>query len=959
MSERKVVQNPLIKYATQIGWTLLKQEEALSLRNGEAGLFLYEVLKRKLIELNPKLITQSNVGELVKRLENVRAGMDGNLEILEFLRGEKSIYDAKEKREINVEFIDFENPDNNEFHVTDEWQYTNGKFTNRSDVMFLINGIPVVIAETKGANKREGITEGITQIRRYHAETPEMMTPPQIFDVTHMLDFYYGVTWNLDRKGLFNWKDVEKGNYEKKVKTFFQRERILQFLRDYIVFYRKDDVLSKIILRQHQTRAVEKIVVRALDRKKKTGLIWHAQGSGKTFTMIVAAEKILEQPEFEKPTIIMLVDRNELESQLFRNLEAYGFKEGSGFEIADSKSELEDLLSSDYRGLIVSTIQKFESMPKKVDERHNIFVLVDEAHRTTTGDLGNYLMAALPNASYFGFTGTPIDKILYGRGTFKVFGKDDKGGYLDKYSIAESIEDGTTVPLHYTLAPNEVRVPKDMLEKEFFSLMEKEGVSDIDELNKLLERSVNLKNFLKSKDRVRKVAAFVAEHYRKNVEPLGYKAFLVGVDREACALYKKELDRHLPPEYSEVVYTQMHNDKELLKEFYLAEQEEKQLRKDFLKKDTQPKILIVTEKLLTGYDAPILYCMYLDKPMKDHTLLQAIARVNRPYEDADGVKKPSGFVLDFVGIFEKLEKALAFDSETVGSVVKNIDVLKRSFANLMEKQGAKYLRLIANGFDDKVVERAIDSFSDKDKREDFFKFFKQTEMLYEIISPDSFMRDYMEGYFKLSYLYSVVQNAYSKRILVDPDLMRKTRELVREQVQSDGLQSMLPIYEINEQTLESLKKGKQSDNVKVINLSKSIAKVVLDNEDDEPFLIPIGEKAQQVIESYDERRITTLDALRRLEGIIKEINEARKEQAEKNFDVETFTVYWILKKSDIQRPEEVAVKISEVFKAFPNWRVNGEESRQLTTQLYKILLKAAEKDKAVELVDGLLGLKRK
>jgi len=572
MSERKIVQEPLIKYARQIGWTYLSRDEAVALRQGEAGLFFYNILKEQLMNLNKGIINNGKANEIIKRLENVKSSIEDNQEILQYLKGEKSVYYERDKRELNIRFIDFNNDniENNQFHVTDEWQYTNGKFTSRGDVIFLINGIPIIIAETKNANKREGIEEGIAQIRRYHRETPEMLTTNQIFNVTHLLDFYYGVTWNLDRKGLFNWKDVEKRNFEKKAKTFFDKGRILQLIKDYIIFFRKNDVLSKIIMRQHQTRAVEKIVNRALEEKKKTGLIWHAQGAGKTFTMIVAAEKILQQPEFEKPTIIMLVDRNELESQLFRNLDAYGFKEGKGMKIADSKKELRELLSSDYRGLIVSMIHKFEGMPKDINKRDNIFVLIDEAHRTTTGDLGNYLMAALPDATYFGFTGTPVDKILYGKGTFKIFGKEDEKGYLDKYSIAESIEDGTTLPLHYTLAPSEIRVPKEMLEKEFFALMEEEGVSDVEELNKLLDKAVSLKNFLKSEDRVKKVAEFVAKHYKENVEPMGYKAFLVSVDREACALYKKELDKHLPSEYSIVVYSQAQNDEPFLKEHLKA-----------------------------------------------------------------------------------------------------------------------------------------------------------------------------------------------------------------------------------------------------------------------------------------------------------------------------------------------------------------------------------------------------
>jgi len=296
MSERKIVQEPLIKYAKQIGWTYLNRDEAVALRQGEAGLFFYNILKEQLMNLNKGIINNEKANEIIKRLGNVKSSIEGNQEILQYLKGEKSVYYERDKRELNIRFIDFGSINNNQFHVTDEWQYTNGKFTNRGDVIFLINGIPVIIAETKNANKREGIEEGIAQIRRYHKETPEMLVPNQIFDVTHVLDFYYGVTWNLDRKGLFNWKDVEKGNFEKKVKTFFDKDRILQLIKDYIIFFRKNDVLSKIIMRQHQTRAVERIVNRALEEEKKTGLIWHAQGAGKTFTMIIAAEKILQQP---------------------------------------------------------------------------------------------------------------------------------------------------------------------------------------------------------------------------------------------------------------------------------------------------------------------------------------------------------------------------------------------------------------------------------------------------------------------------------------------------------------------------------------------------------------------------------------------------------------------------------------------------------------------------------------
>jgi len=228
----------------------------------------------------------------------------------------------------------------------------------------------------------------------------------------------------------------------------------------------------------------------------------------------------------------MLIDRTELESQLYINLTSAGVEH---VEVAGSKKDLRKLLKEDTRGLIVSMIHKFDEIPAKINTRDNIFVLVDEAHRTTGGTLGNYLMGALPNATYIGFTGTPIDKTAYGQGTFVTFGKDDPPqGYLDKYSISESIEDGTTVPLHYTLAPNELRVDREVLEQEFLNLREAEGVSDIEELNKILERAVNLRNMLKSKDHVHNVAKYTVEHFTKYVEPMGYKAFFVAVYLEYC-----------------------------------------------------------------------------------------------------------------------------------------------------------------------------------------------------------------------------------------------------------------------------------------------------------------------------------------------------------------------------------------------------------------------------------------
>ena len=345
-------------------------------------------------------------------------------------------------------------------------------------------------------------------------------------------------------------------------------------------------------------------------------------------------------------------------------------------------------------------IHKFEGIEKDANLRDNIYVFIDEAHRSVARELGTYLMAALPNSTIIGFTGTPIARTEHGEGTFKIFGADDEQSYLDKYSISESIEDETTLPIRYMMAPSEMTVPAAQLDREFFALAEMEGVTDVDELNRVLDQAVGLRTFLSADNRFERVAAFVAQHLRENVLPLGYKAFLVAVNREACAKYKRALDELLPPEWTVPVYSENTNDvveRPLVAELQLSEKREKDVRLRFNKASEDPKLLIVTDKLLTGFDAPLLYCMYLDKPMRDHVLLQAIARVNRPYVDAAGISKPIGLVVDFVGVLRELRKALQFDSSDVSGVIEDLDLLMHDFHGKIAEAKARYLDNVDGG----------------------------------------------------------------------------------------------------------------------------------------------------------------------------------------------------------------------------------------------------------------------
>jgi len=406
-----------------------------------------------------------------------------------------------------------------------------------------------------------------------------------------------------------------------------------------------------------------------------------------------------------------------------------------------------------------------------------------------------------------------------------------------------------------------------------------------------------------------------------------------------------------------VVYTGSNNDKPLLKEFHIDEKREREIRKDFAKYGQLPKILIVTEKLLTGFDAPILYAMYLDKPMRDHTLLQAIARVNRPYEnEAQEMVKPHGFVLDFVGIFDKLEKALAFDSDEVNAVIKDLALLKILFKSKMEQKAPPYLALIKRSFDDKDVDGLIEYFRDKDRRKEFFREYKEIEMLYEIISPDVFLRPYLEDYATLSAIYAVVRKAYTKTVNTDREFQKKTNELVQQHIDTDRIQAATHFIEVNSETIGEIKRQQGGDNSKVINLVKSIEKAAEEQSGD-PYLVGMAERAKAVLESYEDRQTSTADAIAQL---IKEIeaNEGRKqEQAKKGLDGLTYFIYTTLKDSGIANPEIVSKKISAALVEHPNWAGSEAGLREVRQKMtFAVFSEEDDLDKVTAAVEGLLAL---
>jgi type I restriction enzyme R subunit len=955
LSEKRDVQHDLINHLIGIGWEYLPPADVAAARGeDEKEPFLPEIARRQLIELNGAgagLVTADNVGEVLRRLRGIAPSVAGNERFLNALRGRWTQYHAAEKRECNLTLIDFDEPGRNHFCFTQELTFADYD-RRRMDMVLFVNGLPVVVIENKSPTVREPELEAFDQVQgTYTARIPGFIKFTQLFAACNTR-LHYGPTWNDDLKAFYRWKvDGKDYGLERLSQKLFDQAHLLRMLRDYVIFFRDDDQTQKYILRPHQIRAVERIVRRVEAGQAKTGLIWHTQGSGKTLSMIVAAQKLRRLPELQNPTLLIVVDRLELETQMVQNLEAFGFAMA---QRATSKNHLRDLLAADYRGLVVTTVHKFDRIPKNLNTRENIVVLIDEAHRTQEGDLGTYMRAALPNAVYIGCTGTPIDRGKIGQGTFATFGGPDPRGYLDKYGIEESVEDGTTVPLYYTLAPSQLRLDRETLEKEFYEIIE--DVASIEELNRLLDKADKLKAVLKAPDRVDSIATHVAKHYLENVEPLGFKAFLVGVDREACALYKEALDQHLPADYSQVVYTPYHKDRDLLRRYYLDQNAEKQVRKAFRDAEKLPRILIVTQKLLTGYDAPVLYAMYLDKPLKNHTLLQAIARVNRPYPD-----KANGLIVDYIGIFEDLQRALAFDQADISRALIDLAELQTDFVRLLADLEAAVEPIDLSGDKKDRSARIIEHFAEPEVRAAYFERFKALQTAYETLSPDPFLRDYLRRYAMIAQIYQVVYNYFhpdAQKRKLQRELLKKTDKLIRESVEVEYLTEPLALYPINRSLATVVAADNVSDQVKVINLWRSLITHIEEVSEQHPYLVSIGNEVEAIIQRLRERQISVELALEQVQEKIGQAMAAEEEQLDRAMPGKAFAFLWVLRGFGVPDPEQEARGIEETLDSYPGWPYSEKIERTLRIKLYTALKDQVAAEQLKEAVDNLLKMHR-
>lgn len=725
-------------------------------------------LRNALIRINPEINQKpERADEVIYKLRAILISVNqtglvrANEEFSNWLTGEKTMPFGENNRHVPVRLIDFESLSNNSFIATNQFR-VHARETKIPDIALLINGIPVIIGEAK-TPIRPSISwlDGAHEIHNiYENAVPQLFVPNILSFATEGKELFYGSVrcaleywspWRLDSDEDSITKKLGLGEVGKELSDLLNPSRLLDILQSFSVFASdKKKRRIKILCRYQQYEGANKIVERVKEGRIKKGLIWHFQGSGKSLLMVFAAQKLRRMAELKSPTLIILVDRTDLDTQITGTFNA---SEIANVVTTDSIKELHDFLEKDTRKIIITMIHKFREAYPDMNTRENIIVMVDEAHRTQEGDLGRRMRAALPNAFLFGLTGTPVNKA--DKNTFWAFGaEEDEEGYLSRYTFQESIRDKATLPLHFEPRLVDVHVDKVTIDKLFKELKEEAALSD-DEADALSKKAAKMSTFLKAPERVKQIVNDIVTHFREKVNPHEFKAMIVTPDRFACVQYKEELDNLLNTESSRVVISISANDDfEFKQKWGMDKDKQDKVIEEFNDKDSQLKFLIVTAKLLTGFDSPILQTMYLDKSLKDHTLLQAICRTNRLYPN-----KTFGRVVDYFGIFDDVVQALQFDDESIKKVITNLQVLKDKLPEIIEKclKHFEGIDRTVEGFEG--LEAAQNYINTDEKRDAFAKDYSYLTKLWESISPDRILDKYEKDYRWLTQVYQSVQPA--------------------------------------------------------------------------------------------------------------------------------------------------------------------------------------------------------
>lgn len=977
--EREIIEHLQTK---ALGWTYRSREQVTPLRIDEREVLLLPLLREKLKHLNPTILTDdARVEAIITKLRSCR----DNQQWLSWLQnGVNYKFDPAENAQ-DVRLIDFENLDANEWWVTNQFP-VEGHTPRRPDIVLFINGVPVVVIEAKTASRdKPDWREGAKQLGMYAGEIDQLFYTNAYGVGVNETRMRYGVPGRRLQFWL-QWRDPWPHDIdefdEMKVSLYglFDRANMLDFIRHFIVFVTKDGRTDKIVVRYQQYMAVKDILGRATDLSlpshKRRGLIWHTQGSGKTLTMIYAARSLWDGRDLRQPTVILLVDREQLGDQMSRELAATGTE--NVYE-PRNRRDLEAKLAGGYRGVILTTVHLFDGMPQRVTgQRNDVIVMADEAHRTQERDLGTYMRSAVEGASLFGFTGTPIE--LDDHNTPVAWGKQNNDGTIERYmgkpyTIADALRDEVIKPIHWQPRKTDWQLYGAKLDAAF---KREFGHLDEAEQRRLVSGASTLDVLVKLPKRIQQIADDVVEHFNEHVRPNGFKGMLVCKDKEAVKLYTAALrERMEDGAVMPVISEAPQQDAEDVKAMYLGETERKKLLNDFLlpaaseeaqhreKRYRKVEMLVVCDMLLTGFDAPILQAMYLDKNLKNHNLLQCMARVNRPYSELKG----HGLILDYFGIFDNLNEALNYRPDELGEIAFPFERLRELFRNQFDELWALFPEdTVPRDGSHGTFITAMTILRDRDGAEKVFDTgYRNLRVLYEALQPDEHLRDYVRPYAWLTKLYMLYRKKFypEEAMEVAPEDAARTRELISEHIDVRKLEKDFPTYELDEHFLTKL--ADKTPDAKALDIEAMLtAELRIRVEQDETFR-PLSERLQRII---DEKRAGTLAGIALIEEL-EALSEAVRAAVEESKRPIGQQLARKIKErnaafSEKQAAEAAAAVLDEADQlCFPGWWNSGAVDPDLSQALLLMLVRrfpalGMASDDAMEFIGELiLALKRK
>lgn len=940
-NEENAVERPIIDGMVQVGWTYAPGATLVRSANDVLN---EQDLRAALIRLNPDIARDpSRADDVIYALRSVLIGVSSaglvraNEQFAKWLKGEVTRPFGPNGEHVTIRIVDFDNVGANDFVVSNQVTFTAGP-ERRFDVVGYVNGIPFVVGEAKSP-VRPAVTwvDGAIQVNSdYEVNIPSFFVSNVFSFATEGREFRYGtVQMPVRQWGPWRVKDPASVGLRAvvdSVKSLLEPAVVLDIARNFTAYATDSrQRMIKLICRYQQYEGVNRIVQRVIDGKIRKGLIWHFQGSGKSLLMVFAANKLRMSPELSNPTVMIVVDRIELDTQITATFNA---TQVENVVAAETRKDLMNLLERDTRKVIITTIHRFGEAEGVLNDRDNVIVLVDEAHRTQEGDLGRKMREALPNAFLFGLTGTPIN--AQERNTFFAFGaEEDQGGYLSRYSFEDSIRDEATLPIHFEARSVDLRINRADLDAEFAELVKDLSEADRAEVSR---RAGKFALLVKSPARVRAVVQDIARHYREMIEPNGFGAQIVTIDQEACILYKQVLDEILPPECSAVVISLGQGVPQAWKDAHgRSADEEKRLLDNFRDPNHPLKILIVTARLLTGFDAPNLQCMYLDKPLRDHTLLQAICRTNRPAEG-----KTFGLVVDYLGIFDDVAQALSFDEKSVQTVVTNLAELKKKLGPAMEKALGFFPGVDRTDFGWEGLAQAQQCLPDNEKRDEFAAAMHELMQIWEALSPDPVISPYEADYRWLCQVYDSLRPVSGNGKLLWHTFGPKTIELIHRHVAVRHVNDDLETLVLDADVMEELARDPDKKVVEVeIRISARLRK-----HGDDPKFVELSERLERLRERHEQGLLASIDFLKSLLELARDVLDAEKtvpvtERVEEGKAALTELFADVKNEDTPIIVERVVADIDEIVKAvrFDDWQQTDAGEREVQRALRRTLLK--------------------